>query len=77
MSEVIFYMVVEAEKSIGIAATLFAFLRGAIPFTLADIVAEKKGGGAGILLGMGLDSIPESLAIGAAIVLVLISPCHF
>lgn len=60
-------MVVEVEKSIGIAATLFAFLGGAIAFTLADIVAEKKGGGAGILLGMGLDSIPESLAIGAAI----------
>jgi zinc transporter, ZIP family len=66
MSAAIFSMVVEAEKSIGIAATLFAFLGGAIAFTLADIVAEKKGG-AGILLGMGLDSVPESLAIGAAI----------
>lgn len=67
MSAAIFSMVVEAEKGIGIAATLVAFLGGAIAFTLADIVAEKKGGGAGILLGMGLDSIPESLAIGAAI----------
>ena len=67
MSAAIFSMVVEAEKGIGIAATLCAFLGGAIAFTLADIVAEKKGGGAGILLGMGLDSIPESLAIGAAI----------
>ena len=34
-------------------------------FTIADIIAEKKGGGAGILLGIGLDSIPESLPIGA------------
>ena len=58
-------MVIEAEKSIGIMATLFAFIGGAIVFTIADIIAEKKGGGAGILLGIGLDSIPESLAIGA------------
>jgi ZIP family zinc transporter len=60
-------MVIEAEKSIGILATLFAFMGGAIVFTIADMIAEKKGGGAGILLGIGLDSIPESLAIGAAI----------
>jgi ZIP family zinc transporter len=32
---------------------------------LADMIAEKKGGGAGIILG--LDVIPESLAIGAAV----------
>jgi zinc transporter, ZIP family len=38
-------------------------LAGAIIFTLADVIAEKKGGGADILL----DSIPESLAIGASI----------
>ena len=63
----IFSMVIEAEKSIGILATLFAFMGGAIVFTIADMIAEKKGGGAGILLGIGLDSIPESLAIGAAI----------
>lgn len=31
------------------------------------MIAERKGGGAGILLGIGLDIIPESLAIGAAI----------
>jgi ZIP family zinc transporter len=28
---------------------------------------KKKGGGAGILLGIGLDSIPESIAMGASI----------
>ena len=67
ISAAIFSMVIEAEKSIGIMATLFAFIGGAIVFTIADIIAEKKGGGAGILLGIGLDSIPESLAIGAAI----------
>jgi zinc transporter, ZIP family len=67
ISAAIFSMVIEAEKSIGITATLFAFIGGAIVFTIADIIAEKKGGGAGILLGIGLDSIPESLAIGAAI----------
>lgn len=67
MSAAIFSMVIEAEKTIGIVATLLAFLGGAIVFTIADLIAEKKGGGAGILLGMGLDSIPESLAIGAAI----------
>jgi len=63
----VFEMVIEAEKIIGITLTLIAFLVGAIIFTIADMVAEKKGGGAGILLGIGLDIIPESLAIGAAI----------
>jgi zinc transporter, ZIP family len=63
----VFEMVIEAEKSIGITLTLIAFLTGAVLFTVADMVAEKKGGGAGILLGIGLDIIPESLAIGAAI----------
>jgi ZIP family zinc transporter len=63
----VFEMVIEAEKSIGITLTLIAFLAGAILFTIADMIAEKKGGGAGILLGIGLDIIPESLAIGAAV----------
>src|ERR671920_888232 len=67
ISAAIFSMVIEAEKSIGIIATLFAFMGGAIVFTIANMIAEKKGGGAGILLGIGLDSIPESLAIGASI----------
>jgi zinc transporter, ZIP family len=60
-------MVIEAEKNIGITLTLIAFLGGAIVFAIADMIAEKKGGGAGILLGIGLDVIPESLAIGAAV----------
>jgi zinc transporter, ZIP family len=63
----VFEMVIEAERSIGITLTLIAFLAGAVLFTIADMIAEKKGGGAGILLGIGLDIIPESLAIGAAI----------
>jgi zinc transporter, ZIP family len=63
----VFEMVIEAEKTIGITLTLIAFLAGAVLFTIADMIAEKKGGGAGILLGIGLDIIPESLAIGAAI----------
>ncbi|HEX5978931.1 MAG TPA: hypothetical protein VFY68_16730 [Nitrososphaeraceae archaeon] len=63
----VFEMVIEAEKNIGIILTLIAFLAGAVLFTIADMIAEKKGGGAGILLGIGLDIIPESLAIGAAI----------
>jgi zinc transporter, ZIP family len=63
----VFEMVIEAEKSIGITLTLIAFLAGAVLFTIADMIAEKKGGGAGILLGIGLDIIPESLARGAAI----------
>src|SRR5919108_5641808 len=67
ISAAIFSMVIEAEKTIGVMATLFAFIGGAIVFTIADIIAEKKGGGAAILLGIGLDSIPESLAIGAAV----------
>jgi ZIP family zinc transporter len=66
-SAAVFEMVIEAEKNVGITVTLIAFLVGAIIFTIADIIAEKKGGGAGILLGIGLDVIPESLAIGAAI----------
>ena len=46
---------------------MISFVAGAVIFTIADYIAEKKGGGAGILLGIGLDSIPESLAIGASI----------
>ena len=67
ISAAIFGMVIEAEKALGIIMTLIAFVAGAIIFTLADVIAEHKGGGAGILLGIGLDSIPESLAIGASI----------
>jgi zinc transporter, ZIP family len=63
----VFEMVIEAEKNIGITLTLIVFLGGAIVFAIADMIAEKKGGGAGILLGIGLDVIPESLAIGAAV----------
>jgi zinc transporter, ZIP family len=67
ISAAIFGMVVEAEKTIGLTVTVFVFIIGAILFAVLDFVAEKKGGGAGILLGIGLDSIPESLAIGAAV----------
>ena len=67
ISAAIFEMVVEAEKIIGITLTLLSFIGGSIIFTIADVIAERRGGGAGILLGIGLDSIPESLAIGASI----------
>ncbi|MDQ3084520.1 MAG: ZIP family metal transporter [Thermoproteota archaeon] len=67
MSAAIFQMVLEAEKDIGLVLTMISFASGAVIFTIADYIAEKKGGGAGILLGIGLDSIPESLAIGASI----------
>lgn len=63
----IFEMVVEAEEAIGIVLTLAFFVTGSVVFTVADVMAERKGGGAGILLGIGLDSIPESLAIGASV----------
>jgi zinc transporter, ZIP family len=67
ISAAIFEMVIEAEKIIGITLTLLSFIGGSIIFTIADVIAERRGGGAGILLGIGLDSIPESLAIGASI----------
>ena len=67
ISAAIFEMVIEAEKSIGIIPTLLFFILGAIIFTIADVIAVKKGGGADILIGIGLDTIPESLAIGASI----------
>src|ERR687892_2759593 len=67
ISAAIFGMVIEAEQTLGIIMTLGAFVAGSIIFTVADVLAEHKGGGAGILLGIGLDSIPESLAIGASI----------
>ena len=67
ISAAIFEMVVEAENIIGITLTLLSFIGGSIIFTVADVIAEHRGGGAGILLGIGLDSIPESLAIGASI----------
>ena len=67
ISAAIFGMVIEAEKTLGTIMTLSAFVTGSIVFTIADVIAERKGGGAGILLGIGLDSIPESLAIGASV----------
>ncbi|TVP40870.1 ZIP family metal transporter [Candidatus Nitrosocosmicus arcticus] len=67
MSAAIFQMVLEAEKDVGLVLTMISFASGAVIFAIADYLAEKKGGGAGILLGIGLDSIPESLAIGASI----------
>ena len=67
ISAAIFEMVIEAEKELGIAVTLIAFVAGSGIFTAADFLAERRGGGAGILLGIGLDSIPESLAIGASV----------
>ena len=67
ISAAIFEMVIQAEKSIGIISTLLFFIFGAIIFTIADVIAVKKGGGADILIGIGLDTIPESLAIGASI----------
>ena len=63
----IFEMVVEAEKLVGLVLTIIAFISGAVLFSFLDWLAEKRGGGVGILLGMGMDSIPESLAIGAAV----------
>jgi len=67
MSAAIFEMVIEANRILGIVFTLVAFITGAIIFTIADIFAERKGGGAGILLGIGLDAIPESIAFGALV----------
>jgi ZIP family zinc transporter len=67
ISAAIFEMVVQAEGEIGIVLTLLFFVIGSIIFTVADVLAEKRGGGAGILLGIGLDTIPESLAIGASV----------
>jgi zinc transporter, ZIP family len=67
ISAAIFEMAIEAEKLVGLVLTFVAFIGGAIVFILLDWMAERKGGGAGILLGMGLDTIPESLAIGAAV----------
>ena len=67
ISAAIFEMVIQAEKSIGIISTLLFFIFGAIVFTIADIIAVKKGGGADMLIGIGLDTIPESLAIGASV----------
>jgi ZIP family zinc transporter len=67
ISAAIFEMVIQAEELIGIILTLMFFVIGSIVFTVADVMAERKGGGAGILLGIGLDSIPESLAIGASV----------
>jgi ZIP family zinc transporter len=63
----VFSMVIEAEKVIGIVAMLACFVGGAIAFAIADWIVEHRSGEAAILLGIGLDSIPESLAIGASI----------
>ena len=67
ISAAIFGMVIEAEKTLVIIMTLSAFVGGSIIFTIADFIAERRGGGAEILLGIGFDSIPESLAIEASI----------
>ena len=70
MSDAIFEIGIEDEKIIGVTLTLLCIINGSIIFTIADVIAERRGGGAGILLWIGLDSIPESLAIGASIALV-------
>ena len=67
ISAAIFEMVIEAESAIGIMWTIVAFVAGSVVFILADLFAEKKGGGAAIFLGMSLDTLPESLAIGATL----------
>lgn len=67
MSAAAFQMVIEAEKELGVYPMLAAFVGGSIAFSVADMIAERKRGEAGILLGIGLDSIPESLAVGASI----------
>lgn len=56
-------MVVEAKKIVGLTITVFAFVIGAVLFTVLDRIAEKKGGGAGILLGIGLDSYLNHLPL--------------
>ena len=43
MSAAIFQMVVEAEKGIGLVLTMISFVAGAVIFTIADYIAEKKG----------------------------------
>lgn len=60
-------MVIEAEKVLGIAIMLICFVVGSIAFAVADWIVDRRSGEAGILLGIGIDSIPESLAIGASI----------
>jgi ZIP family zinc transporter len=67
ISAAIFEMVIQAEKSIGLISTLVFFIFGATIFAIAEVIATRKGGGADILIGIGLDTIPESLAIGASI----------
>jgi zinc transporter, ZIP family len=67
ISAAIFEMIIVAEKVIGIFVALFLFVLGSIIFTVADVLVERKGGGAGILLGIGLDTVPESLAIGVSV----------
>jgi ZIP family zinc transporter len=42
MAAAVFEMVIEAEEHLGIVFTILAFLAGAIIFTLADVIAEKK-----------------------------------
>ena len=44
MSAAIFQMVLEAEKDIGLVLTMIAFALGAVIFTVADYIAEKKVG---------------------------------
>ena len=60
ISAPIFEMVIQAEKSIGLISTLVSFIFGAIIFAIADVITTRKGGGADILIGIGLDTIPES-----------------
>lgn len=69
ISATVLVMIVNAETTIGVEQMLIVFVIGAVVFVIADMIAERKGGGAGILLGIGLDSIPESLAIGASVAL--------
>jgi ABC-type xylose transport system permease subunit len=68
ISAAILAMVIETEKTIGITIILVFFVFGSILFTVAYVIAERRSGGAGILLGIELDSIAESLAFGTSVV---------
>lgn len=68
MAAVALVLVPEGQRYLSSWMTLAAFGAGGITFFLVDRMIERRGGGFAQLMAMLLDFIPESLALGAMLV---------
>jgi ZIP family zinc transporter len=69
LAAVALVLVPEGLAGIGLAPALACLLGGALLFLLADKAVQRRGGRAGQVMASALDSVPESLGLGAAFAL--------